>query len=123
MNIFQFQDFQKVSQGNSETAVKMMGDLAKNFQALSADWIEYSKRAFQDGQAAFEKLVSAKTVDQAFEIQSSYAKRAYEEYMQQLTKVGSMYSSLGREAYKPLERVVQSVRSGEAMQSGQAMRG
>ena len=45
------------------------------------------------------------------EIQTSYAKRAYEDYMQQMTKIGSMYSSFGREAYKPVERAVQSVQA------------
>lgn len=111
MNTFQFQDFQKFGQVNSETAVKMMGDWAKNWQAVTTEMTDYTKRAFQDGQATFEKLISAKTVEQAMEIQTSYAKRAYEDYMQQMTKIGSMYSSFGREAYKPVERAVQSVQA------------
>ncbi|MEQ1576377.1 MAG: phasin family protein [Hyphomicrobium sp.] len=110
MNTFQFQDFQKFGQANSESAVKMMGDWAKNWQALTSELTDYSKRAFQDGQATFEKLISAKTVEQAIEIQSSYAKRSIEEYMQQMSKIGSMYTSFGREAYKPVERAVQSMR-------------
>jgi hypothetical protein len=103
------QDFQKFGQANTETSMKMLGDWSKNWQAISMEMTDYSKRAFQDGQATLEKLIAAKSIDQAFEIQTNYAKRAFEEYMQQMSKIGSMYSSFGREAYKPLERAVQSV--------------
>ena len=49
MNTFQMQDFQKFGQVNSETAVKMMGDWTKNWQAITTELTDYSKRAFQDG--------------------------------------------------------------------------
>ena len=110
MNTFQMQDFQKFGQASSETAVKMMGDWAKNWQAITTEMTDYSKRAFQDGTATLEKLMSAKSIEQAVEIQTTYAKRSYEDYMQQMTKIGSMYSSIGRDAYKPMERAVQSLR-------------
>ena len=48
MNTFQFQDFQKFGQVNTETAVKMMGDWAKNWQAVTTEMTGYTKRAFQD---------------------------------------------------------------------------
>jgi hypothetical protein len=105
------QDFQKFGQANTETSMKMFGDWAKNWQAISMEMTDYSKRAFQDGQATLEKLMTAKSMEQALEIQTSYTKRAFEEYMQQMTKIGSMYTSFGREAYKPLERAVQSVQT------------
>ncbi len=110
MNTYQFQDFSKFGQANTDTMMKMMGDWAKNWQAISAEMTAYSKRSFQDGQATFEKLISSKSMEQVFEIQSTYAKRAYEDYMQQMTKIGSMYSAFGKEAYKPVERAVQALR-------------
>lgn len=109
MNTFQVQDVQKFGLANSEAAAKIMTDWSKTWQSMAIETAEYTKRAFADGQAAFEKLISAKTLEQAIEIQTSYARRAFEEYMQQLTKVMSMSSSATREAYKPLERSVQAV--------------
>ena len=64
-----------------------------------------SNEAFEESTATFEKLLSAKSVEQAFEIQSSYAKRAYEDYVQQMSKVGALYSDFAKEAYKPVEKV------------------
>jgi hypothetical protein len=105
-----FQDFQKLGQTNVESAVKMVGEWNKGWQAIAAEMSDYTKRAFEDGTATFEKLLSAKSIEQVVEIQTSYTKRAYDEYMQQMTKVGSMYTNLSKDAYKPVEKVLQSVR-------------
>ena len=100
-----FDDFQKLSQGNVDVAMKLFGEWNKGWQAIAAEMTDYTKRSFEDGTQTFEKLVSAKSVEQAFEIQSSYAKRAYDEYMHQLSKLGGMYADLAKEAYRPVERV------------------
>ncbi|WP_348533607.1 phasin family protein [Hyphomicrobium sp. CS1GBMeth3] len=102
-----FQDFQKLGQNNVDTALKFFGDWNKGWQAIAAELTDYQKRAFEDGTATFEKLAGAKSLEQAFEIQSSFAKRAYEDYVQQLTKIGSMYTALAKDAYKPVEKAFQ----------------
>jgi hypothetical protein len=105
-----FQDFQKFGQTNVDTALKFFGDWNKSWQAIAAEMTDYSKRTFEDGTATFEKLASAKSLEQAFEIQSSFAKKAYEDYMQQMTKIGGMYTSMAKDAYKPVEKVFQGGR-------------
>ena len=47
-------------------------------------------------------------VEQAVEIQTSYAKRAYDDYMQQMSKIGGLYASMAKEAYKPVEKILQN---------------
>lgn len=105
-----FQDFQKLSQSNVDTAIKIFGDWNKGWQAIAAEITDYSKRAFEDGTATFEKLVAARSVEQALEIQTSFAKRAYDDYVHQLSKIGGMYSSLAKDAYKPVEKAFQTIR-------------
>lgn len=102
-----FQDFQKFGQSNVDNALKLFGDWNKGWQAIAAEMTDYSKRAFEDGTATFEKLAAAKSLEQALEIQSSFAKRAYEDYMHQLTKIGGMYTNLAKDAYKPVEKALQ----------------
>lgn len=104
------QDFQKLSQTNVDTAVKVFGDLNKGWQAIAAEMTDYSKRAFEESTATLEKLMAAKSVEQAFEIQTSFAKRAYDDYVHQMTKIGSMYTNLAKDAYKPMEKVFQAGR-------------
>jgi hypothetical protein len=99
-----FEDLQKLGQTNTDTAMRLVGEWSKGWQTIATEMTDYSKRSFEEGTATFEKLLSAKTMEQAFEIQSSYAKRAYEEYMQQLSKIGAFYSDIAKEAYKPVEK-------------------
>lgn len=105
-----FDDIQKLSQSNIDASMKMMGDWSKGWQAIAAEMSDYTKRSFEEGTAAFEKLMTAKSMEQAIEIQTTYAKRAYEEWMQQMNKLGGMYTNFAKEAYKPAEKFMQAAR-------------
>ncbi len=102
-----FEEFQKLNQQSVEASMKLMGEWSKGWQAIAAEMTDYTRRSFEDSTATFEKLMSAKSLDQAFEIQSSFAKRAYDEYMHQMTKVGGMYANMAKDASKPLEKAFQ----------------
>ena len=99
-------DVQKLGQANVDTYMKGFGELNKSWQTLAAEMSDYTKRSFEDGTAAFEKLLSAKSLDQALEIQTSFAKRSYDEYMSQMTKFGTLYADIAKEAFKPFEKVL-----------------
>jgi hypothetical protein len=101
---------QKMNQAGVDNAKKFMGEFGKSWQAIAAEMTDYTKRSFEDGTHTMEKLMSAKSMEQAFEIQSNYAKRAYEEYVAQMTKLGTLYTEMAKEAYRPLERSMQSGR-------------
>ena len=103
-----FDDFQKLGQQNVDTAMKMLGEWSKGWQAIAAEMSDYTKRSFEEGTATVEKLLSAKSVEQAVEIQTGYAKRAYDNYMHQVSKLGGLYAELAKEAYKPVEKLLQN---------------
>ena len=104
-------DFSKLGQANMETSMRLFGEFNKNLQHIAAEATDYTKRSFEDGTATFEKLISAKSLEQAMEIQTTYAKRAYDEYMAQMTKIGTMYAELAKEAYKPVEKAMQGAQN------------
>src|SRR6478736_1548371 len=103
-------DFQKFGQYNVDATMKVFGEWSKGWQAIAAEMTDYTKRSFEESTATFEKLLSAKSVEQAIEIQSGFAKRAYDGYMHQMSKIGGMYAELAKEAYKPVEKAMQSAR-------------
>lgn len=105
-----FDDIQKLSQTNMDTVMKAFGEWNKGWQAIAAEMTDYTKKSFEEGTATFEKLASAKSVEQAIEIQTGYAKRAYDGYMHQMSKIGGMYAELAKEAYKPVEKALQNGR-------------
>jgi hypothetical protein len=107
---FNMEDMQKLSQTNMDTAMKAFGEWNKGWQAIAAEITDYTKKSFEEGTATFEKLASAKSVEQAIEIQTGFAKRAYDGYMHQMSKIGGMYAELAKEAYKPVEKALQNGR-------------
>ena len=75
---------------------------AKALQAIAAETTDYSKKSFEKSRAHFEKLIGVKKIDEAIQLQSDFVKAAYEDFVAQATKIGEMYSSLAKEAFKPI---------------------
>jgi hypothetical protein len=105
-----FDDFQKMGQQGMDSYMKIVGEWNKGWQAIAAEMTDYTKRSFEESTSTFEKLLGAKSVEQAVEIQTGFAKRAYDEYMHQMSKIGGMYAELAKEAYKPVEKAMQAAR-------------
>ena len=106
-----FEDFQKLAKEQLETVNAVATSLAKGFQTIAAETAEYSKRTLETNSSFLQKLTAAKSLENAIEIQSEYAKQAYEDLINQTNKVGELYTNLGKEAFKPVESVIAKVRS------------
>lgn len=91
-------DFQKVSKDNYDAMLRSYGELNRGFQTISTRMTDYSKQAFADATQTLEKLVGARSLEQAIEIQSQYAKSAYDSWMAEASKIAEMYASVARVA-------------------------
>jgi hypothetical protein len=98
--------FQKVSKEGFDAAVHSYAEWTKGLQALATRVTENTKKAFEDTTRTWEQLIGAKSVEQAIEIQSLYAKRAYDAYVAEASKLGDWYADMVRNASKPFERTV-----------------
>jgi len=98
------EEYQRLSKEGLDAATRSVGEVNKGFQALAAEMTDYSKRTFEDIFRAWEELLGAKSVGQAFEIQSQYAKKAYDTYISEMSKLGEMYVAIARNASKPVEQ-------------------
>src|ERR1700694_2518101 len=96
-------EVQRFGKDNMDATLKSFGACSKSMQAIAVELADYSKRAFEQGTAATEKLIGAKSLDKAFEVQSDYVKNSYEGFVAQATKLGELYADLAKEAYKPFE--------------------
>jgi hypothetical protein len=101
-----FEDMQKLGKDNMDATMNSFGTLSKAFQTIAVEIADYSKKVFEEGTAATEKLLGAKSPDKAFEVQSEYLKSAYEGFVAQSAKFGELYAGLAQEAYKPFESYV-----------------
>ncbi len=96
-------DVQKLGKDNMDATLKSFGAFSKSLQAITVEIADYSKKVFEQNTAATEKLFGARSLDRAMEVQSDYAKSAYETFVAEATKLGELYADLAREAYKPFE--------------------
>jgi hypothetical protein len=101
-----FEDLQQVSKENVDLAMKSIGVLTKGSQAIAVEVADYSKKSFEDGTAALEKLFGVKSVEKAIELQTEYAKTAYEGFVAKATKISELYADLAKETYKPFETML-----------------
>ncbi len=99
--IQQFDQIQKFGHDNLDAVVKAAGAVTKGVQTIAVETADYAKKSFEQGTATIEKLVGAKTLDKAIEIHTDFLKTAYEGFVAQSTKVGELYASLAKDAFKP----------------------
>ncbi|KPF63454.1 hypothetical protein IP69_18930 [Bosea sp. AAP35] len=104
--IQQFETIQKASKENVDAALKAFGATSKSVQTIAVEASDYAKKSFETSTATLEKLAAVKTIDKAIEIQTEYAKAAFEGAVAQMTRMGELYASLAKDAYKPFEGIV-----------------
>jgi hypothetical protein len=100
--------FQRFGQHNVETAIKIFGEWSKGWGTISAEMTDFTRRSLEDGIATVEKLLRAKSLDQAVGIQSDFTARAVDGYFHNLSKISGMYTQLLKDSSQPLEQLVQS---------------
>jgi hypothetical protein len=96
-------EVQQLNKDGFDAALKAYGAWSKSWQAIAVEMTDYSKKAFEQGTATAEKLIGAKSLDKAFEVQSDYLKSSYEGFVAQATRLGQLYADLAKETYKPFE--------------------
>jgi len=98
-----FDELHKLNKDNMDVALKSFDAVSKGVQAIAVEVADYSKKSFEEGSAAAEKLLGAKSFEKAIEIQTDYAKTAYEGFVAGATRIGELYADLTKETYKPFE--------------------
>ena len=82
-----FEDFQKFSKQQIETVTAVTSTVTKGLQEIAVESTDYSKKAFAESTAVMEKLMGAKSVETAIQIQTDFAKTAYEGFVAQASKI------------------------------------
>jgi phasin family protein len=109
-----FEDIQKISKTQLETAAVTSQSFVKGLQAIAAETTDYSKKSLENGSAFLEKLLGVKSLEAAIQLQSEFAKTSYADFVAEATKLGELYSNLAKEVFKPLETAIAQVQASKA---------
>jgi hypothetical protein len=115
-----FEVFQKFGKDQLEAASSAATSVARGLQTIAAEATDYSKKSIEANSAYFEKLLGAKSLDNAVEVQSEYAKSAYEGFVAQATKIGDLYTTLAKDAFKPVESAIAKVKAASDLTGAEA---
>jgi hypothetical protein len=71
------------------------------FQAIATAYGDYTKKSLEDTKSFVEKLSGVRSFDKAVEVQTEFAKSAFETFVRESQKIGTLYGDLAKQAYKP----------------------
>jgi phasin family protein len=100
------EDIQQYGKEQYETAVASAATVQQGLQAIASAYGDYTKKSFEDTKSFVEKLSGVKSLDKALEVQTEYAKSAYETFVAESQKIAGLYTDLAKQTFKPLEGMV-----------------
>jgi hypothetical protein len=100
------EDIQSFGKEHLDTVVASATTVQNGLQAIASAYGDYTKKSFEDTKSFVEKLSGVKSIDKAIEVQTEYAKSAYETFVAESQKIAGLYTYLAKQTFKPLEGIV-----------------
>lgn len=98
------------SKKNLEAVIASVTASTKGAEAIGAQAMAFSKKAVENQVAAAKSLSGAKSIQEVVELQTNYAKSAFEAYIAEFSKMSEIMSASVKDSVKPLnERVTAAV--------------
>ena len=72
-------------------------------QTIATAYGDYTKKSFEETKSFVEKLSGVRSLDKAVEIQTEFAKQAYETFVAESQKIRQLYGELAKQTLKPLQ--------------------
>jgi len=91
-----------------EAYMKSATIAGKGVESINSELYSYSKDAIEESIAASKAILGSKSVHEAFELQTDYAKSAFEAYVGELTKFSELLTSTTKSTFAPLQGRVQA---------------
>ncbi|WP_167381077.1 MULTISPECIES: phasin family protein [Bradyrhizobium] len=98
-------------QQNSNEQIDTGTASSNAFLAIATAYGDYTKKSFEDTKLFVEKLSGVKSLDKAIEVQTEFAKTAYETFVTESQKIGGLYSDFAKQSYKPFGDLVAKMTS------------
>ncbi len=104
-----FADLNTQAKRNMEAVVASVTAATKGAETLGAQAMAYSKKSVEDQVAAAKSLSSAKSLQEAVELQTTYAKSFLDAYLAEVNKWSDTVSGSVKESMRPINERVSAV--------------
>ena len=106
-----FTDINTQAKRNLEAVVASVTAATKGAETLGAQAMAFSKKSVEDQVAAAKTLSSAKSLQEAVELQTTFAKTSLDAYLAELNKWSDIVSGSVRESLRPINERASSSRA------------
>jgi hypothetical protein len=100
------EDVQSYGKEHLETIAASASNMQSGVHAIATAYGDYAKKSFEDTNSFVEKLSGVKSLDKALEVQTEYARSAYETFVAESQKIAGLYSDLAKQTFRPYEGLV-----------------
>ena len=80
----------------------------KGIESINSEIYSYSKQSIEDAVAATKAVMGSKSIHEAFELQSDFAKSTFESYVAELSKISELATAATKETYAPFQGRMQA---------------
>jgi len=74
----------------------------KGMEAISSQWMSFAKQMMNSNVQATKAILGAKSLNEAMELQTEYARGSFDGLMAQGTKVGELTTKVAQETAEPI---------------------
>jgi phasin family protein len=97
-----YEDLSKFSKENLEAYVTAGTTVAKGLETIGRAWVNFTQETFEAGAQVAKALLSAKTLREAVDVQTDFAKTTFDKLVAEGTKVSEISVKVANEAAEPL---------------------
>jgi phasin family protein len=96
------------SKDNAEAVMKSATVAGKGVETINSEIYSYSKQSIEDTVAATKAVLGSKSIHEAFEFQTDFAKSAFEAYVAELSKLSELSTTVAKDSFAPFKGRVQA---------------
>jgi phasin family protein len=97
-----YEDLSKFSKENLDAYVAAGTTVAKGFESIGRAWVNFTQETFEASAQVAKALLSAKTLREAVDVQTDFAKTTFDKLVAEGTKVSEISVKVANEAVEPI---------------------
>jgi phasin family protein len=103
-----YEAFVSYGKDTAEAVTKSATTAGKGIETINSEIYSYSKTSIEDAVAASKALMGSKSVHEAFEFQTDFAKSAFESYVAEMSKITELATATTKDVFAPFQGRVQA---------------
>jgi len=92
----------------AEAVMKSATVAGKGVETINNELYSFSKQSIEDSVAATKAVMGSKSVHEAFEFQTDFAKQAFEAYVAEMSKISELATNATKDTFAPFKGRVQA---------------